>query len=359
LLCFAALSTSRALVFGDTPSLSTYTHDTHTHVIRIHNQHSSTEYVLDDKANQYDEEALLWMEEQNIACVCPPEPRKFSEIVISYTVYFLTVEYGLRVLLFSPADPADTYLGYLRQYMEFLFSFNTIIDALAIFPYYFESLPNGLISLRLLRLFRVFQFVKFGKYNAMFNSLTIVLGQLVHYLKLLILVLAFAAAFFGSMMFWLERGSWKYYEPIGQFAYIRTGVDGVSDEISPFGSIPNGIWWFMVTATTVGYGGTTKEKGLVGICFGVVSEERKNPRKSFPKGKASHLARITPPCYSHNACWFPWSCSLFCVRIVCVRACDSILRHRLLSYYYPRALVCHIGHVDWNSCCSLSCLGIL
>jgi hypothetical protein len=302
----------------------------------------------------------MWMKENNIECVCPPEPRKFSHIIISYTLYFLTAEWGLRVLLFSPADPADTLLGYLRQYVEFLFSFTTIIDALAIFPYYFESLPNGLISLRLLRLFRIFHFVKFGKFNAMFTSLTIVLAQLVHYLKLLILVLAFAAAFFGSMMFWLERGSWEYFEPSGQFAYIRTGVDGVSDEISPFGSIPNGLWWFMVTATTVGYGGTTVEwlfVFVVCVCLCALFW-KKYPAKSVQRGGLL-LGKDDPLLLTQYLGWFPWSCSLFCMCVCVCIVLYCIALHRLLPHFYCGALVCVIGHVDWNSCRSVSCLCIL
>ena len=193
--------------------------------------------------------------ESGIECVCPPAPLPFSSKTIMILLYFLTAEWIIRVLMFAPADPAPTILGRIRQFLRFLFSMTTIIDALAIFPYYFNRLPNGLISLRLLRLFRVFQFVKFGRYNAMFTSLTNVLSKLVHYLKLLVLVLAFTAAFFGSMLFWLERGKWKYYEPYDRYMWVRIGVDGVTEEPSPFTSIPNGLWWFMVTASTVGYGG--------------------------------------------------------------------------------------------------------
>lgn len=134
----------------------------------------------------------------------------------------------------------------------FLSCFKKVLDALAIFPYYLETLDNtnGLMSLRLLRLFRVFQLLRLGQYNTTFMSLTRVLGQAMLYLKLLILVLIFGAALFGSMMYWLEKGSWKYHEDSESYRFIRIGLDGVTEEPTPFTSIPAAFWWFMVVRTT-------------------------------------------------------------------------------------------------------------
>lgn len=188
-------------------------------------------------------------------CQCPPEPYPYLEQTVDYLLYFFAVEWTLRVLFFADAHPSPTVWGQFGQWLNFLTSSSTLIDALAIWPYFFESLPKGLVSLRLLRLFRVFQLVRLGQYNTMFLSLTNVLQKSLAYLRLLVLVLLFGAAFFGSMLFWLEQGTWKYWEPTGDFQYVRMSVDGVNEEISPFRSIPVSFWWFLVTATTVGYGG--------------------------------------------------------------------------------------------------------
>ena len=110
---------------------------------------------------------------------------------------------------------------------------------------------NGLMSLRLLRLFRVMQLVRLGQYNKTFMSLTTVLSESLIYLKLLLGVLLFAAAFFGSMIYWLEKGDWKYWPETKSYQFIRLNPQGI-EEISPYKSIPDTFWWFFVTATTVG-----------------------------------------------------------------------------------------------------------
>lgn len=199
----------------------------------------STSYLFDDDDS-------IMEPASGIACRCPPTPLPWTSQVLTSLVYFFTVEWTLRVLCFEPATPRRWWL----QWWQFLTSWSTVLDALAIFPYYIEMSfsTNGLMSLRLLRLFRVFQLVRLGQYNDTFKSLMSVLFQSALYLKLLLGVLLMGAAFFGSIMYWLEKGDWRYHAATGNYRFVRE-QDG---DLSPFTSIPAAFWWFLTTATTVG-----------------------------------------------------------------------------------------------------------
>jgi hypothetical protein len=146
-------------------------------------------------------------------------------------MYFFTVEWTLRTICFT-SDPAKA-TSDVRQFYDYLTSAPMMLDFLAIFPYYLESVDiHTLVSLRLLRLFRIFSLVRLGKYNSMMMTLTNVLTKSIEYLKLLILILTFGGALFGSIVYWMERGTWKYYEPSDSYQFVRFRVDGVTEEIS-------------------------------------------------------------------------------------------------------------------------------
>ena len=188
----------------------------------------------------FEDDGFIEEEPPGVKCVCPPSPLRWMDVTLNWLIYFLTVEWILRVGMFSHADPAPTSAGRMVQWFQFLMDSSTLIDALAIFPYYLEQLPNGLVSLRIFRLLRIFQLVRLGQYNQAFSSLTNVLSRSVQYLRLLIIVLAFGAAFFGSMVYWMEKGTWKYHEPSGEYTFVRVGLDGKTEEPTPFESIPVG-----------------------------------------------------------------------------------------------------------------------
>ena len=209
-------------------------------------------------------------------CICAPTPYPWTDITLQYLVYFFSIEWILRVLCYSPApqDRAPTALGRVGQFINYVFSWPMILDFWATFPYYMEFTnfdTNGLMSLRLLRLFRVFQLVRLGSYNVTFTSLIAVLQSSLLHLKILFLILAFGAALFGSLLFWLEKGTWQWYD--GEYQFVRESATG-DLEPTPFTSIPATFYWFLVTATTVGYGDivpTTVAGRYVAICAMILS----------------------------------------------------------------------------------------
>ncbi|MGX8713120.1 MAG: ion transporter [bacterium] len=144
---------------------------------------------------------------------------------------FKVLEWGFTILF--------TFEYYLRVYClkhpkKYVFSFWGIIDFLSIFPSYLSLLfpaTQALTVLRLLRVMRIFRIFKLERFqiealhllNAMRNSA----------IKILIFMLfvLVAAVILGTVVY---------------------SIEGESNP--DFKSIPSGIYWAVVTITTVGYG---------------------------------------------------------------------------------------------------------
>ena len=208
-----------------------------------------------------DDDGKTTFDDDSVLCICPPTPLPWTIKCQKILMYIFTVEWILRAICFEP--PAAERLngwGALRQWISFLTEWGQIIDALAVFPYYLERLhnTNRFLPLRLLRFTRVFRILRLGQYNDTFNSLVNVLYESTSSLNLLVIVIAFGAMLFGSLMYFVEKGKWVYTDLTDppSFQFVREGLNG--PEISPFSSIPDCFWWFIVTATT----GTNKNYRL-------------------------------------------------------------------------------------------------
>ena len=145
----------------------------------------------------------------------------FSLLVLEwfFTVVF-TIEYVLRV--YSS-----------KKTFKYIFSWWGIIDFLAIIPTYLRALypPVGvLIDIRILRLIRVFRVFKLKKYMTGGNIMMIALDKSRPKILAFVLFVILLAVVLGSLMYLIE----------GQ----KNGFD----------TLPDSIYWAIVTLTTVGYG---------------------------------------------------------------------------------------------------------
>jgi len=246
-------------------------------------QYTPTECVFCDNGNEtdvhkhnYDSEIFrnnTGMGERvddylSIECICPPTPYPIYGQIEGWCIYYFSIEWVLRITCYVPTPTQleeqqnrtpNFYLSYLKLWAMYLIRFNTIIDFLATFSYYLihhSDKATGLRALRLLRVLRLFQLVRVGSYSGIFISLGNVFQKSMMSLTMLCIVLLFGAVFFGSMIFFFEKGVWMYTDDTTppSYQFMRLSVDGITYEISPYKSITGSFWWFIVTATTVGYG---------------------------------------------------------------------------------------------------------
>ena len=144
-----------------------------------------------------------------------------------FTILF-TIEYILRVLC-------------VKYPVRYVFGFLGIIDFLSILPMYLSLVLVGtqsLLVLRILRLLRVFRIFKLTHYVAEMSFLGEAMKSSAKKIAIFMLVVLSMVIILGSVMF-LAEGS-------------QNG----------FHSIPDSIYWAIVTITTVGYGDITPVTNL-------------------------------------------------------------------------------------------------
>lgn len=151
----------------------------------------------------------------------------FNQVEWLITIIF-TVEYLLRILS-------------ARKPLRYIFSFYGIIDLLGTLPTYlaiFISGGSSLLVIRALRLLRVFRVLKISRYTTagfvLRKSLSASRAKIGVFLTAVFMVVII----------------------IGTIMYLVEGNAG------GFTSIPKGIYWTIVTITTVGYGDIAPITGL-------------------------------------------------------------------------------------------------
>lgn len=136
-----------------------------------------------------------------------------------FTILF-SIEYILRMLT-------------LEKPMKYALSFLGLIDLLAILPSFLSLFVAGtqsLMVLRALRLLRIFRIFKLTHFLGEIRFLRYAIRASLNKITIFMLVVFTIVIILGSMMYLIEKGQ------------------------NGFNSIPDSIYWAIVTITTVGYG---------------------------------------------------------------------------------------------------------
>jgi voltage-gated potassium channel len=157
----------------------------------------------------------------------------YGDILWSITLFAVavfSVEYLLRlwVCTLNPSY-TDPVWGRLRYMVSPL----AIFDLVAILPFYIPLvLPMDLLVLRLFRLTRVFTVLKMGRFSNAWNSLTYTVRSRKEELVISAVLIFMILAVSSTVMYYVENPA----------------------QPQKFSSIPQTMWWGVVTLSTVGYG---------------------------------------------------------------------------------------------------------
>ncbi len=184
-------------------------------------------FGTDTRAGRNFDLLLLWLISFSVLTVILESVRPlrteyrnvFVYLEWSFSIIF-TIEYLLRI--WTHPKP-----------LSYIFSFFGIIDLLAILPSFlglFFARSTFFLTIRAIRLLRMFRILKLGRYLREASLLVTALKASLYKITVFFGAVLTLVLFLGTLMYMVEG------------------------ENSGFTSIPQGIYWAIVTITTVGYG---------------------------------------------------------------------------------------------------------
>jgi voltage-gated potassium channel len=156
--------------------------------------------------------------------------RTFFWIFDLFTVIVFTTEYVLRVwCCVRNPQYADPLYGRIR----YALSPYALTDVIALTPFYLPLIiPVEFRLLRMVRLLRIFRVLRLGQYSHAFETFFDVMKSRKEEIVITIVMALIILVLAASTLYAVERDA----------------------QPEAFGSIPDAMWWAVVTLATVGYG---------------------------------------------------------------------------------------------------------
>lgn len=170
----------------------------------------------------------------------------FLNVFEVFSVAVFTVEYIAR-LWSCTIDPR--FSGRIHGRFRHAFRAMSIIDLLAILPFYLPFLGIDLRSLRVLRLLRILRVAKAGRYYSSLNLIKHVFQKKKEELILTSALMGLLLVVSSSVLYYCENAA----------------------QPNAFSSIPATMWWAIETLTTVGYGDMYPVTLLGKFCASIIA----------------------------------------------------------------------------------------
>ena len=149
------------------------------------------------------------------------------------SVLFFSVEYLLRIWTAAEKNKHVQHTA-ARRRLRYMLSFHGLVDLLAVLPFFLQSLLPGL-DLRFLRVIRIMRILKLSHYStALEDLIASIYAERDAFISALYL-LALSILITSCLMHYAEHAL----------------------QADKFGTIPDAMWWSIITITTVGYGDAT------------------------------------------------------------------------------------------------------
>ncbi|QWE29948.1 ion transporter [Polynucleobacter sp. Adler-ghost] len=154
-----------------------------------------------------------------------------SEFIILDTiaVVIFSTEYIMRIYS-APEDPK--YQAWLKGRLRYACRPTSIIDFMAVVPFYLESLLHHLFDLRFLRVFRLMRLLKLARYSGATQSLFTVIQREWPVMKAAVFILLLLVMLAACLGYVFEHEA----------------------QPDKFENIPQAIYWSVITLASVGYG---------------------------------------------------------------------------------------------------------